>query len=490
MAEISKISLGGVEYDIRDQKLKEDVEKKADKTYVDEEAERVVGYAEEVADNAEKAAKKYADDNKVAKVDGKQLSTEDFTTALKQKLDGLSNYDDADVRSAITELQNNLDAIVNGDATSAIDSIQEILAFLSTITDTQTLAGIVADLKQYVDDKVASGGSGGITEEKEVYIGAEEPTDENVKLWIDTDEEYEGGEGGGSIAVDDALSLESTNPVQNKVVTQYIGKRYVDVDILSGTGWDKVVALYESVSQLEFAPIIQCKLFNSIADVLNVSTKSGEKYVLLYSEGRTFYISRTHDILSLPLTINLDGITEREYAVFSTAFFVLFITYDSGNLWAKKGGKLYPVTHLSQGPDENGDAQLEIEICSGEFFHNYRLMELDGNGIVHSKLISSKYAGWEIPYEALEHSENDPYMFSGDELEHLVNMFTEASTPIVLGSDFGYLYPSATAFEYYAEDDVWVAYVEFPQTELFGSSAVVLIEYWVESKEIYAFQID
>lgn len=184
MADISKINLGGVEYDIRDQKLKEDVEKKADKTYVDEEAERVVGYAEEVADNAEKAAKKYADDNKVAKVEGKQLSTEDFTTALKQKLEGLTNYDDADVRSAITELQNNLDAIVNGDATSAIDSIQEILAFLSTITDTQTLAGIVADLKQYVDDKVASGGSGGITEEKEVYIGSEEPP-VGAKVWID-----------------------------------------------------------------------------------------------------------------------------------------------------------------------------------------------------------------------------------------------------------------------------------------------------------------
>lgn len=165
MADISKINLGGVEYDIRDQKLKEDVEKKADKTYVDEETERVVGYAEEVADNAEKAAKKYADDKKVAKVDGKQLSTEDFTTALKQKLEGLTNYDDADVRSAITELQNNLNAIVNGDATSAIDSIQEILAFLSTITDTQTLAGIVADLKQYVDDKVASGGGGGTAAE-------------------------------------------------------------------------------------------------------------------------------------------------------------------------------------------------------------------------------------------------------------------------------------------------------------------------------------
>ena len=209
MADISKINLGGVEYDIRDQKLKEDVEKKADKTYVDEEAERVVGYAEEVADNAEKAAKKYADDNKVAKVEGKQLSTEDFTTALKQKLDGLTNYDDADVRTAITALQNNLDAIVNGDATSAIDSIQEILAFLSTITDTQTLAGIVADLKQYVDDKVASGGGSGAPE---VYIGTEQPTDDSqATLWIDTDDN-EGGQSGEGGSIDPAI-LEDYAPI-------------------------------------------------------------------------------------------------------------------------------------------------------------------------------------------------------------------------------------------------------------------------------------
>lgn len=296
------------------------------------------------------------------------------------------------------------------------------------------------------------------------------------------------GGGGGSIAVDDTLSLESTNPVQNKVVTQYIGKRFVDVDILRTTGWDEVVAQYESLSQLGCAPIIQCKLFNSIADVLGVSTKSGEKYVLLYAEGRTFYISREQDILSLPATINLDGITGREYALFFTAIFALLITNDSGNLWAKKGGKLYPVTRLYQGP-ENGDAIIEVEICSGNFFHTYRLTELE-NGVIPVKYISSKYAGWEIPVEALDHSENDPYMFSGDELEHLVNMFTEASTPIVLGSDFGYLYPSATMFEYYAEEDVWIAYVEFPQTQMVGSSAIVLIEYWVGGKEMCAYQID
>jgi hypothetical protein len=39
----------------------------------------------------------YGLSNKVDKVDNKQLSTEDFTTALKTKLTNLSNYDDTSV---------------------------------------------------------------------------------------------------------------------------------------------------------------------------------------------------------------------------------------------------------------------------------------------------------------------------------------------------------------------------------------------------------
>lgn len=49
--------------------------------------------------------------------------------------------------------------------------------------------------------------------EKEIYVGDEPPTDENITLWIDTDEEGEG------VKVDDALSGNSVNPVQNKVIT-------------------------------------------------------------------------------------------------------------------------------------------------------------------------------------------------------------------------------------------------------------------------------
>lgn len=42
---------------------------------------------------------------KVDKVDGKQLSTNDYTTPEKQKLAGLSNYDDSALRKYIESLE-------------------------------------------------------------------------------------------------------------------------------------------------------------------------------------------------------------------------------------------------------------------------------------------------------------------------------------------------------------------------------------------------
>lgn len=42
--------------------------------------------------------------NKVDKVEDKQLSTEDYTTAEKNKLKGLSNYNDAEVKELISAL--------------------------------------------------------------------------------------------------------------------------------------------------------------------------------------------------------------------------------------------------------------------------------------------------------------------------------------------------------------------------------------------------
>lgn len=88
--------------------------------------------------------------NKVDKVSGKGLSTEDFTTLLKQRLEGLANYDDKTIRAAVTAVQNQLDTLLNGDVNGVIDAFNEIETFLAGITDAQTLTGLLSNLRMEV----------------------------------------------------------------------------------------------------------------------------------------------------------------------------------------------------------------------------------------------------------------------------------------------------------------------------------------------------
>ena len=90
---------------------------------------------------------------KVDKVNGKQLSTEDFTTVLKNKLEGLNNYDDATITNAVNSLRDDFDTLVSGDASTAIESFNEIIAFLEGVQDTGTLEGIVAGISQEIAKK-------------------------------------------------------------------------------------------------------------------------------------------------------------------------------------------------------------------------------------------------------------------------------------------------------------------------------------------------
>lgn len=99
-------------------------------------------------------AKKTEWDNKVDKVAGKQLSTEDFTTALKTKLEGLSNYDDTELSNAVETLRVDFDEIVSGDTTTAIKTFNEVIAFLDGLTDTQDLESIIASIEQQIAGKM------------------------------------------------------------------------------------------------------------------------------------------------------------------------------------------------------------------------------------------------------------------------------------------------------------------------------------------------
>ena len=103
--------------------------------------------------------------NKVDKVSGKGLSSNDYTTAEKSKLAGLSNYNDAQIKADITsannaigQLQTRVESIdnskvdkVSGKGLSANDyttAEKNKLAGLSNYDDTE-LRSDVEKLKQY-----------------------------------------------------------------------------------------------------------------------------------------------------------------------------------------------------------------------------------------------------------------------------------------------------------------------------------------------------
>lgn len=160
--------------------------------------------------------------DKINKDGNKQLSTEDFTTELKNKLNGLSNYDDTQIENAINTLRSDFDKLVSGDTTDAIKTFNEIIAFLDGVSDSESLDNIIASIEQQIANM-----SGG------VHIGSEAPVDENIKIWIDTDE-YLGNADWDGITIDEELSPVSTNPVQNKTLYALIGNINTLLDEING----------------------------------------------------------------------------------------------------------------------------------------------------------------------------------------------------------------------------------------------------------------
>lgn len=74
-------------------------------------------------------------DKKVNKIEGKQLSTEDFTSNYKTKLDSLNNYDDSEVKAAINKINQNI-----SNAVSFVD-------FYEGVSHVTTLANLPIDYR-------------------------------------------------------------------------------------------------------------------------------------------------------------------------------------------------------------------------------------------------------------------------------------------------------------------------------------------------------
>ena len=105
-------------------------------------------------------------EGKVDKVTGKGLSTNDYTTAEKEKLESLSNYDDADIKASIAIKANSADVYSKADMDTKL-GLKADKSALDTLTETvsgkadaaTTLAGYgIGDVytKTEVDAKVAS----------------------------------------------------------------------------------------------------------------------------------------------------------------------------------------------------------------------------------------------------------------------------------------------------------------------------------------------
>lgn len=87
-------------------------------------------------------------ERKVDKENGKGLSTNDFTTALKNKLESLENYNDNEVRGLIDDLKGTLDKLMGSqDTTAVIDTFNEIIAFLENFKNDKSLASVLSTLK-------------------------------------------------------------------------------------------------------------------------------------------------------------------------------------------------------------------------------------------------------------------------------------------------------------------------------------------------------
>ena len=165
---------------------------------------------------------KEALDEKVSAVDGKGLSTEDFTTEEKEKLSSLKN---TTVDTELSETSENpvQNKVINSALNGKVD--RQVGKGLSTEDFTTEEKKKLASLEKVTVDSTLNGTSTNPVQNKVIYEALQNAT------------------GGATVIVDSDLSEDSTNPVQNKVITSALNKKAnaedaVTKKILSSNDYD------------------------------------------------------------------------------------------------------------------------------------------------------------------------------------------------------------------------------------------------------------
>lgn len=85
-------------------------------------------------------------------VEPSKALADDFSGWRRVDTDG-TNSPDASIAEAIENLQTQLDALTSGNTSSAIESFNEIIAFLEGVQDTEDLGSIIAAIEQQIAGK-------------------------------------------------------------------------------------------------------------------------------------------------------------------------------------------------------------------------------------------------------------------------------------------------------------------------------------------------
>ena len=147
-------------------------------------------------------------------------TTASYTTADKNKLDGLSNYNDSAIKQDITDLENNKVDKVTGKGLSTNDFTGD---YVTQVTN-NTSARHSHSNKTVLDNTTASY----TTEEKTKLSGLSNYDDTKVKNDIASLSNTKADK----FTVDNALSTTSTNPIQNQAVTTQVNQLTTKYDNL------------------------------------------------------------------------------------------------------------------------------------------------------------------------------------------------------------------------------------------------------------------
>mgnify|MGYP000358638395 CR=1 FL=1 len=167
---------------------------------------------------------------------------------------GRGKLRDTEIRNALTALQQQVNTLVSGDASSAIESFNEIIAFLANVEDTQTLQGIIAGLNQSITN---------VQQAIPTRLSQLQNDDHTVKdaAYVHTDNNYSNEE---KTKVSDSLRL----------------KEYVDVESLA--------ALPSSPYNLRFKYTSKSPQAINFADIASVPEMQEFYLSILNSSGSDF----------------------------------------------------------------------------------------------------------------------------------------------------------------------------------------------------------